>query len=304
MKKIERAAFVGMGALGLMFGQRIQENLGEESVTFLMDQERLARHRQDTYTINGQKVQFAMADTAEAKPYDLVIVAVKYSALEETIAQIAPAIGEDTVIISVMNGITSEDMLAKRYTRAQVIDCVAIGMDAMRDGTSLQYTKMGKIQTGCTYPEQQENVERLVDFFERAHLPYEHHPNIRWAMWNKFMLNVGINQACTAYETDYQHATADGPILNEMIGAMQEVIDVAAKAGISLGQEDLERCIAIEKTLKPDGYPSMRQDAVAKRPTELDMFAGTVIKLGKQYGVATPVNEKYYRMIREVESRY
>ena len=72
--------------------------------------------------------------------------------------------------------------------------------------------------------------------------------------------------------------------------------------GIGLTEEDINLCIEIEKTLKPDGYPSMRQDALAGRQTEVDLFAGTVIELGKRYGIPTPVNEKYRRML--VDGRF
>ena len=90
-----------------------------------------------------------MQDIAEVKaPADLVIVAVKGPALPAVVPMIQPSVGEETVIISLMNGISSEDMLAERYDRRQILDCISIGMDAMRDGTDLHYTKMGKIQIG------------------------------------------------------------------------------------------------------------------------------------------------------------
>jgi hypothetical protein len=58
-------------------------------------------------------------------------------------------------------------------------------------------------------------------------------------------------------------------------------------------EDDINAAIELEKTLKPDGYPSMRQDAIAGRPTEVDLFAGTVIEMGRKYGIPTPVNQKY-----------
>jgi 2-dehydropantoate 2-reductase len=79
--------------------------------------------------------------------------------------------------------------------------------------------------------------------------------------------------------------------------AMREVIRVAAAEGVTLSEKDIDEAIALEKTLKPEGYPSMRQDAIAGRTTEVDLFAGTVIALGKKHGIPTPVNEKYRRMI-------
>lgn len=302
--EIRKTAVFGMGALGLLFGSQIADKAGSDAVTFLMDPERLKRHSGDVYTINDAQRHFRMEDASLAKPYDLVLVAVKYGTLKGVIEEMKPAVGPDTVIVSVMNGITSEDILAETFPRRNIIDCVAIGMDAMRDGTSLHYTKPGKLQIGVTVPSQQGAYDRLVRFLDRVRIPYEPCENIRWNMWNKFMLNVGINQACTVYETDYFHATEKGPILDEMVEAMEEVIRVAEAEGVKLTREDLERCVALERTLKPDGYPSMRQDAVAKRPTEVDMFAGTVMELGQKHGIPTPVNRKYYDAVKKMEQSW
>ena len=170
-------------------------------------------------------------------------------------------------------------------------------MDAMRDGTDLHYTKMGKIQIGSRKGDQKEQVEAVATALREADVPYEVMEDIRTAMWHKYLINVGVNQSCTAYETDYGHITSPGPIRDEMKEAMREVIRVAAAEGVTLSEKDIDEAIALEKTLKPEGYPSMRQDAIAGRTTEVDLFAGTVIALGKKHGIPTPVNEKYRRMI-------
>jgi 2-dehydropantoate 2-reductase len=263
-----------------------------------MDSERYARHKNDQYTINDEPFAFSMQDIAKvAAPSDLVIVAVKGPALPSLIPMIQPSVGRDTVIISLMNGISSEDMLAERYDRQQILDCIAIGMDAMRDGTDLHYTKMGKIQIGSRSGGQKEQIEAVAAALHGALVPYEVMEDIRTAMWHKYLINVGVNQSCTAYETDYGHITSPGPIRDEMKEAMREVIRVAAAEGVTLSEKNIDEAIALEKTLKPEGYPSMRQDAIAGRTTEVDLFAGTVIALGQKHGIPTPVNEKYRQMI-------
>ena len=298
MKKIETITIYGLGALGMLFGSRLQKAYGEDRVKFVMDSERYARHKNDRYTINDEPFAFSMQDVAEVKePSDLVIIAVKGPALPAVIPMIQPSVGKDTVIISLMNGISSEDMLAERYDRRQILDCISIGMDAMRDGTDLHYTKMGKIQIGSRNGDQKEQVEAVATALREADVPYEVMEDIRTAMWHKYLINVGVNQSCTAYETDYGHITSPGPIRDEMKEAMREVIRVAAAEGVTLSEKDIDEAIALEKTLKPEGYPSMRQDAIAGRTTEVDLFAGTVIALGKKHGIPTPVNEKYRRMI-------
>ena len=170
-------------------------------------------------------------------------------------------------------------------------------MDAMREGTQLHFTKCGKIQFGSRDGSQTEEIAALEKYLSEAGIPYEVRSDIRCAMWRKYLLNVGVNQACTVYETDYGHVTSPGPICEEMREAMREVIRIAAAEGISLTEDDIDAAIELEKTLKPDGYPSMRQDALAGRQTEIDLFAGTVIAKGKKYGIPTPVNKKYRDML-------
>ena len=149
MKKIETIAVYGLGALGMLFGSRLQSVYGAERVKFVMDSIRFSSHQNDRYTINDELFTFSLQDIADVKaPSDLVIVAVKGPSLPAVIEMMQSSVGKDTVIISLMNGISSEDMLARRYDRQQILDCIAIGMDAMRDGTDLHYTKMGRIQIG------------------------------------------------------------------------------------------------------------------------------------------------------------
>lgn len=300
-KKIQHCAILGMGALGMLFGSMIQENLGRDAIDYLMDSGRLERHKGMINTINDQPVQFSLKDAAAVSPYDLVIVAVKYQALRPSLAELKNAVGPDTILISVMNGIDSEEILAEQFDRTHILDCLAVGMDAMRDGNSLHYTKTGKIQIGALSEDQKPYLEEVTDFFDRAQIPYEVMPDIRQALWRKYMLNIGINQACTVYATDYAHATSE-PIVTEMRQAMQEAVDVAAAEGVQLTNDDIEQSIALEKTLNPTSYPSMRQDIVAGRTTEVEMFAGTLIRLADRHGIPVPVNRRYYKKIKEIEA--
>ena len=302
MKRLENVTLIGMGALGTLFATILLESLPPESVTFLMDPERYEKYHAEPVLVNGTPVCFNMVTPDRAKPADLVIVSTKATGLLAALDTLETSVGPDTIIMSLMNGITSEDILARKYGRGHILDCIAIGMDAMRDGTQLNYTQMGKIQFGSRTGTQGEEIQLVELYFDRAGVPFEVRSDIRRAMWFKYMLNVGVNQACTVYETDYGHVCAAGAICDEMKEAMREVMRLAAVEGIGLTEEDINLCIEIEKTLKPDGYPSMRQDALAGRQTEVDLFAGTVIELGKRYGIPTPVNEKYRRML--VDGRF
>ena len=305
-KKGMNVIIVGMGALGLLFGERISRNLGYEQMAFLMDPERRRRHQKDLYRINGKEESFRMITPDELTgPADLMIVATKYNGLYEAREMMRPAVGPDTTIVSLMNGISSENILAEVFPGDQIPGCIAIGMDAVREGTSLSYQNIGRWQIGSLMPAQEQRLAALELFLKQAEIPYEVCADIRKAMWNKFMINVGINQTCMVYETGYGGATAEGSrAFADMSEAMHEVIRIAAAEKIDLTEEDYRKDIALLRSLDPELYPSMRQDAIAKRPSEVELFSGTVIRLAEKNGISVPVNERYYRWIKDIESRY
>ena len=304
MRKIKKTAIIGMGALGLLYGEQIQNALGKDAVTFVMDEARYERHKEDIYEINGKVMSFNVTKVSEMKPADLVIVATKSTGLESALDVMAPAVGEDTIIISVLNGISSEGIIIERFGKERVLGCVAIGMDAMREGSKLQYCNKGRLQLGTLIPGQEEMLKSVVAFFDEIGQAYEVKDDIMQAMWSKFLLNVGVNQSCMVYETSYAGVLEEGEVRDNTLKAMQEVLAVGQAEGICIGEADLQRALTITAGLKPDGYPSMRQDAIAHRASEVELFAGTIIKLAAKHGIEVPVNAWYYQKIKEIESKY
>jgi 2-dehydropantoate 2-reductase len=122
--------------------------------------------------------------------------------------------------------------------------------------------------------------------------------------WGKFMLNVGVNQTIAVNRAQYGEVQKNGPARNMMIGAMREVITLSNKEGVSLTEADLDYWLNVLAKLSPTGKPSMAQDVEANRKTEVELFSGTVLKLGKKYGVSTPLNQELYDRIQEIEGQY
>ena len=304
-RMIQRTVIVGMGALGLLFGQMIAENAGSDSVCFVMDKDRKKKHREDTYVVNDQVCSFRICTPEEiSETADLIIIATKYNGLHDAIELIRPLAGKNTTMISLLNGISSEEILAQTFPREQIIDTVAIGMDAVRCGTQLSYRNPGRLQIGIVKPDQEKRLKELEEFLLRAGIAFEVCPDIRYAMWNKFMINVGINQTCMLYETNYGGATRPGEACQNMEKVMREVIEVANAEGIALSMEDYEKDMKLLRSLDPVLYPSMRQDALASRKTEVELFSGTVISIARRHGISVPVNEMYYRRILEMERSF
>lgn len=302
--EIKNVAIVGMGALGMLYGEALVKAYGREAVRFVMDAERYAKHQKDVYTINGVQQDFLLQSAEEAQPVDLIIVATKFSGLEQALTEMQPLVGKQTIILSVLNGISSEEIISERFGAEHVLHCVALGMDAVREGTSLTYAHQGMLKLGCLDEQQRPALEAVCHLLDGAALTYTVEADILHALWAKLLLNVGINQTCMVYETSYGGALAKPEARQSMFAAMHEVIAVAQREGVSLTEADFEACVKVIEGLAYEGLPSMRQDALARRYSEVELFAGTILRLAAKHQLEAPVNQRYYERIKEIEAGY
>ena len=305
MEKINHITIVGMGALGILYGDFFAEKLGLQAVTFLADEERKRRYEQEGVFCNGKERRFRI-ETSPEREAQLLLFAVKATALEAAVRLASPCVGPDTVILSLLNGISSEEYIENKIRRGTVLGCVAQGMDAVKLGNRLTYAHMGKLCLGISgeEPGKKPQLEAVCELFRRIGLPYVEESDIRHRLWSKWMLNVGVNQVVMVERGTYGTVQRPGPARERMKAAMREVIAIAGAAGVGVTEEDLEEYMAILDNLAPDGMPSMRQDGLAHRSSEVELFSGTVIKKGIQYGVDVPVNRELYREIRQMEAKY
>ena len=118
------------------------------------------------------------------------------------------------------------------------------------------------------------------------------------------MLNVGVNQVVMVWEGDYGTVQAPGAARAQMIAAMREVIALSRLEGVPVTEDDLAFYVNLIDTLSPAGMPSMRQDGLAHRPSEVELFSGTVCRLAAKHGLDVPVNRQLYDTVRAMEAAY
>ena len=234
-----------------------------------------------------------------------MIFTVKFSGLKNAIQEVKNHIGENTIILSALNGITSEAIIGESYGMEKVLYSVAQGMDAVKVGNELTYDHMGMLcfgdrESGVI----SQKVKTVAEFFDKMEFPYELDQNMYKRQWGKFMLNVGVNQTVAVYQSNYGEIQREGQARKTMISAMREVIALSEKEGVHLTEADLHYWLDVLSKLSPEGKPSMAQDIEAHRYSEVDLFAGTVLELGKQYGISTPVNQELYDRIQSIESQF
>lgn len=302
MNTERKIAIVGMGALGVMYGDMIVRALGQDALTFLADRDRIGRYKEEGVFCNGKKCTFQME--SEPEEAGLLIFAVKGTALKETMELAAGAVGKDTVILSLLNGISSEEILGQWFGSGHIVHCVAQGMDAVKLGNKLTYEHIGELRIGTPEKENAYLAERAAAILESARIPYVVEEDILHRIWSKWMLNVGVNQVIMVYEGTYGTIQKPGEARDVMIEAMEEVIELSRHENAGVTREDMEGYLRLLDTLNPEGMPSMRQDGLSRRYSEVDMFAGTVIEKARKYGLEVPVNRMLYRRVKEMEAAY
>lgn len=295
----------GLGALGGMYAAQLA-GVPEARVRVIADAQRARRYQARGLLVNGRPFAPDMLCPGEAAaPADLLLVAVKWHQLAAAIDEMRPFVGPQTVVVSLLNGIASEEVLGRAFGAEHVLYALVIETDAMRSADGIRFSKVGTIVFGEQRNEPPSpRVEAVRALFRRAAIPCRVPPDMQRELWWKFMLNVGINQISAVVRTTYGSFGRLAEAREMMRLACREVVRIAEKEGVALTEQDIESFFPIFARLSPQGKPSMLQDIEAHRKTEVEMFAGTVMDLGRRHGIPTPVNAALFQMIRIIEQSW
>ena len=307
-KAITDVALIGLGAVGAAYLTSVADNFPECRIRVIAAGERAERLRAGGIVYNGKKYLFDVAEPQEGTPAGLLFVSVKNGQLAEAMEQASAFVGPETVIISPLNGVTSEKRLAERFGAEKVVYSYAIKLDATRRGSETVCGNEGWIVFGDAHNAPgrlSENVLAVEEFFKRSHIEYEIPEDMIKSLWKKFMMNCGLNQTSAVLGFSYGLMQRSQEARSLMRSAMEEAAAAArAAAGVELGEAEIDEIFRTMDMLSPNGKTSMLQDVDARRVTEVDAFAETVASIAREHGFAAPVNELYLRLIRAREESF
>lgn len=303
--RIKKVTLIGLGAMGVFFAPKLDAYLGKENFRILAGGERKERIQAKGITVNGTRHQFTViTPETEGDPADVVIMAVKDTGLTQAIHDIGNQVGRHTQILCVMNGIDSEERVAAVYGWEHVLYSYMRVSIAMKDGAADFDPERGKVHFGeAKNGELSERVKSIKELFDACQIKYGIDPDMIRGMWFKFMCNIGENLTCALLGVPFGafHVSEHANAIRRQ--AMGEVVGIANRLGIDLGQEDIERQEGTIKSLPFNNKPSTLQDLENGRRTEIEMFAGKVVKLGEELGVETPLNWMFYHGIKVCEEK-
>jgi 2-dehydropantoate 2-reductase len=292
-----RIAVVGAGGVGGYFGARLAASGAD--VLFVVRGRTLEALRANGIRVASIAGDFSVpkvnATDAPAAPVDAVLVATKAWQLREAAENMLPLIGEDTVVVPLQNGIDAPEQIAAILGD----DHVAGGLCAIvsfveEPGVIRHIGAEPLIAFGEMDRRPSERLQRLRDVIAAAGIKCEIPPDIRRSMWTKFVFIApfsGVGSIARVPVGSWRSVPQTRALAER---AVAEVIALAGGAGVTLDDDALDKTMARYDALPEASTPSMQRDIAACRPSELEAQIGAVVRLGRKYGVPTPLHDWMY----------
>ena len=297
--QINKVAIIGAGAVGAYFVWGLGEKLGE-NLWVVAEGERKLRLESEGLYINNKKMHICIKTPEEAYGADLLLIATKYGALQEALDMAEKIVTKDTIIMSLLNGVTSEEEVSRRFGKERVVYSL---MKIATERVDNRVVFEGETVPGVYYGEADRNndtahIRAIQELFEGT--PIHHHlsEDIIYDMWCKFAHNVSMNlpQAVIGCGIGFYEDSEYASRLSA--GLKAEVVAIAKAQGIDISSPPPQK-----GSSDPSARYSTLQDLDAKRHTEVDIFAGAVVEIGKKYGIETPYNAVIYDIIKTMEQK-
>lgn len=303
---IQTVALIGLGAIGSYFADRLQDVLGD-GLRLIADGSRARRLASEGRIINGRQRFFhIVSPDEETGPADLVLITTKMDGLRQALADVRRQVGPETLILTPLNGVESEEIAASVYGWEHILYSL-MRVSSVKSGSrvsynpAVSYMEFGEKRNDPAAPT--DRVRRLAALFDRCGIRALVRPDMELAIWEKFVCNVSENQVAALLRVPFGAwgASPDANLLRVLVA--REVIAVARAKGVNIAPDYPEKDLEFLKSLPPDNMPSTLQDLLAGRKTEKEIFGGTMVRLGRALGVPTPLNEFLYHAIAVLEGQ-
>jgi len=303
-REIRTAALVGLGGVGAFVAARLRDRLGPGFVV-VAGGERRARLERGV-VVNGVRERFQLRAPEEGTPADLVIFATKNMQLGQAMADAGRFVGEGTILLSLLNGIDSEDALAAAFPNAHVLRAF-IKVPAVHMGEQIDLP----LDKGTVFFGEDRNdpdalspqAAAVEDLLRRAGVPFQVPADMVREQWLKYLCNVSENQVTAVLGLTYGDLQRSPHALELCRKVCREVLAVGQAEGVDLREEDVSVREGYLMALAPEGKTSTLQDVEAGRPTEVETFSGRVMALGRNHQIPTPVCEVLYDALKALEEK-
>lgn len=296
-----KIAVIGAGAIGSMFGAYLAES-GKDVSFVVREGIRANVLKENGLTVSGVKGEITVTpkiffDASLAGIQDLVLVCVKAYQTKEAVLQHKALVGENTVVLSMQNGIGNVEQIAEVVGEEKVMAGSTTNGGYITEDGVLHHVGDGTTQIGELNGEQSERLKEIVGLFDNTKIKVSIAENILKVLYTKLAINCAINPLTALLKVQNGDVFELENLKEVARNAVLEVADLALVKGIEFDREKLvEQMFEVARVTRKN-YSSMYKDVVQGRETEIEAICGAVKRFGFQSGVNTPVNSCLYSLV-------
>ena len=283
---------MGAGGVGGYFGAKLLK--AGESVTLVARGEHLQAMRRDGLTvrsaIEGEYVvrPAAVENVTGVATADVVLFCVKSFDTEAAAAQLRPVVGPETAVLSLQNGVDNEDKIDALLGAGHAMGGVAQVFAVIDRPGVIAHHFGGRIIFGELDGRRSTRAERLRRAFESAGISVEFTPDVRRALWEKYVLICAVAGMTAVTRETIGVVRGTPPCWRMFRAIVEEVTAVARASGIGLPPDTVDRIVKLAEGIAPGSRASLAQDLLQGRRLELEAIHGHAVRLGERLGVPTP----------------
>ncbi len=297
-----RIVIMGTGGIGGFFGARLA-SVGED-VWFVARGNHLEAMNKHGLQIKSTVGSFSVPpgrmtdDVTSIGSADVVLFCVKSYDTESAARQLLPILRDNSLIISLQNGVDNEEKIRKSIDRGNVYGGVAY--ISSRITAPGEITEVGGFQRIVFGPQEQKSnghAQAIHDAFLRAGIKSQLQDDITKELWRKLIFIASMGSLTALSRLTHGEILGNQRTVNVMFDAMREAQSVGWKLGVQVEAVDETRVLEGLKRFSDDTRSSMYFDLVAGKPMEIEALNGTIVRLGERIGVPTPVHRVIYSIL-------
>jgi 2-dehydropantoate 2-reductase len=301
-----KIAIVGSGAMGSLFGGMLALS-GCDVVLYDIFREHVEKVAAEGLAIEDAATGAvtvarpkASADPAAAEGADVLVIFVKSTATEEAAAQFAPRARKDAIVLTLQNGLGNEEILKRHFGSGRTAAGVTSQGATFLGPGRIRHAGKGPTHI-CMSDGRNEKLAPLCRALDEAGFETHVSDDVASLVWSKLVINVGIN-ALTALTNQ-----PNGKLLESddtraiMADLVAEAVAIAGARGIPLTHADPLAVVFDVAGKTGANRSSMLQDFDRKRPSEIEVMNGAIVREAEKAGIAVPVNATITRLVRALE---
>jgi 2-dehydropantoate 2-reductase len=301
-----KIAVMGVGGVGGYYGSLIARHYAEDrdvEIIFIARGRHLEAIRTNGLKMLSQEGEFtarpalATDNPVECGPVDILLLCTKGYDLEDSARLVSPCVDENTVVISLLNGVNNPERLRTVLHKGKILNgCVYVAAHILRPGVIQQAGGSGKLFFGGKpdLPVDGKGIEKTL---RAADIDAEYSRDIESIVWEKYIFISPFATATTFLDRTIRGVLDDGEGKTLLEGLLGEVIQIAESRGVRLPENIRKTTIDMTSSFPYETKTSMQKDVEDGKRTEIDTFTGYIVKTAKKHGISVPHHDRIYKAL-------